>query len=286
MDTKENSAENVLEKFSSYILASASPRRIAMMRQHGIEPLVCPAEIEEALPPRHDMYETVMFLALKKAKWVESEYLQQACHRQEGGSHQTRDAKLVVCADAPEHAVPTAAQISQTPAPVILAADTIVYADEIMGKPSDAADGFRMLSKLRGGMHYVATGVALVEAGRQNARVFTEVTRVYFKNYTDEELRAYLATEEPYDKAGGYAIQGTFAKYIDHIEGDYDNVVGFPWKRIQKELSLLAAFSPCTDAQESATEPESATCSKPDVKHAPALHEFPPITLIRRTPPA
>lgn len=258
MDTKENSAENVLEKFSSYILASASPRRIAMMRQHGIEPLVCPAEIEETLPPRHDMYETVMFLALKKAKWVESEYLQQACHRQEGGSHQTRDAKLVVCADVPEHAVPTAAQISQTPAPVILAADTIVYADEIMGKPSDAADGFRMLSKLRGGMHYVATGVALVEAGRQNARVFTEVTRVYFKNYTDEELRAYLATEEPYDKAGGYAIQGTFAKYIDHIEGDYDNVVGFPWKRIQKELSLLAAFSPCTDEQESATEPKSA----------------------------
>ena len=164
MDTKENSAENVLGKFSSYILASASPRRIAMMRQHGIEPLVCPAEIEETLPPRHDMYETVMFLALKKAKWVESEYLQQACHRQEGGSHQTRDAKLVVCADAPEHAVPTAAQISQTPAPVILAADTIVYADEIMGKPSDAADGFRMLSKLRSGMHYVATGVALVEA--------------------------------------------------------------------------------------------------------------------------
>ena len=182
MDTKEHSAENVLRKFSSYILASASPRRIAMMRQHGIEPLVCPAEIEEALPPRHDMYETVMFLALKKAKWVESEYLQQACHRQERGSHQTRDAKLVVCADVPEHAVPTAAQISQTPAPVILAADTIVYADEIMGKPSDAADGFHMLSKLRGGMHYVATGVALVEAGRQNARVFTEVTRVYFKN--------------------------------------------------------------------------------------------------------
>ena len=112
MDTKENSAENVLGKFSSYILASASPRRIAMMRQHGIEPLVCPAEIEETLPPRHDMYETVMFLALKKAKWVESEYLQQACHRQEGGFHQTRDAKLVVCADVPEHAVPTAAQIS------------------------------------------------------------------------------------------------------------------------------------------------------------------------------
>lgn len=248
MDTKEN----ISAGFASYILASGSPRRIEMMRRHGIEPLILPAQIEENLPPRHDMYESVMFLALKKAKWVENEYLQQA--RQKENSCQTCDTKIFTRAETTAQT----ARISQTPAPVIIAADTIVYADEIMGKPSDAADGFRMLCKLRGGMHYVATGVALVEAGRQNARVFTEVTRVYFKNYTDEELRAYLATEEAYDKAGGYAIQGTFAKYIDHIEGDYDNVVGFPWKRIQKELSLLAAFSPCADAQESVVEPESA----------------------------
>ena len=74
MDTKEN----ILAGFASYILASGSPRRIEMMRRHGIEPLILPAQIEETLPPRHDMYETVMFLALKKAKWVENEYLQQS----------------------------------------------------------------------------------------------------------------------------------------------------------------------------------------------------------------
>lgn len=205
--------ENISEKFSDYILASGSPRRIEMMRRHGIQPLVMPARIEENLPPQHGMCETVMFLALKKAKWVEDAFL-----RQNAGKPSS--------------------------APVILAADTIVYADEIMGKPLDADDGFRMLTRLRDGMHYVATGVALVEAGRQNARVFTEITKVFFGHYTDEELRAYLRTDEAYDKAGGYAIQGTFARYIDHIEGDYDNVVGFPWARIEKELGLLAAASP------------------------------------------
>ena len=60
---------------------------------------------------------------------------------------------------------------------------------------------------------------------------------MFFKDYSDEELLAYLDTDEAYDKAGGYAIQGWFSRYVDHIEGDYDNVVGFPWKRIEKELA-------------------------------------------------
>ena len=67
--------------------------------------------------------------------------------------------------------------------------------------------------------------------------MFYEITRVFFKDYSDEELLAYLDTDEAYDKAGGYAIQGWFSRYVDHIEGDYDNVVGFPWKRIEKELA-------------------------------------------------
>ena len=220
--------ENISQKFSRYILASGSPRRIEMMRQHGIDPLILPAAIEENIPPRHDMYETVMYLALKKAKWVENAYLARSADRSADDTGTERRS---------------AADLPSAPAPVIIAADTIVYADEIMGKPTDPEDGFRMLSKLRGGMHYVATGVALIEAGMQNARVFTEVTKVYFKDYTDEELRAYLATDEAYDKAGGYAIQGAFAKYIDHIEGDYNNVVGFPWDRIRQELLLLAESS-------------------------------------------
>ena len=190
-------------KEKNFVLASASPRRIEMMRSHGLEPIVCPADIEENLPLVDGMKETVMFLALKKAKAVESSN-----------------------ANIPKGSI-------------VIAADTVVYKDEIMGKPVDFEDGFNMLSKLRNTYHYVTTGVALVEAGCENARVFAEVTKVYFKDYSDEELRAYLETDEAYDKAGAYAIQGYFAKHIEKFEGDYDNVVGFPWTRIEEEVKKL-----------------------------------------------
>lgn len=193
-----------MDKDRTYILASGSPRRIEMMKKHGISPIVHPAEIDENIPPEHGMCQTVMFLALKKAKAVEEEYL-------------ASDGK----------------------APIIIAADTIVYKDEIMGKPEDREDAFRMISSLRNDVHFVVTGCALVEAGMQNARVFAEITKVFVKDFSDEELNAYLDTDEPYDKAGAYAIQGIFSKHIDHIEGDYDNVVGFPWERIEKELTKL-----------------------------------------------
>lgn len=193
-----------MDKDRTYILASGSPRRIEMMKKHGIRPVVHPAEIDENIPPEHGMCQTVMFLALKKAKAVEAEYLAS------GGK-----------------------------APIIIAADTIVYKDEIMGKPEDREDAFRMISSLRNDVHFVVTGCALVEAGMQNARVFAEITKVFVKDFSDEELNAYLDTDEPYDKAGAYAIQGIFSKHIDHIEGEYDNVVGFPWERIEKELAKL-----------------------------------------------
>lgn len=187
------------------VLASGSPRRIEMMRAHGIEPLVMPADIEENIPKVHGMCETVMFLALKKAQDVAG--------------------RLSSLADCTEEGS------------IIVAADTIVYKDgEIMGKPADRADAFRMLDKLRNDFHYVVTGVALLSYGRQLTRVFAEITKVYFEDYQDSELEAYLDTDEAYDKAGAYAIQGYFAKHIDHIEGSYDNVIGFPWDRIEKEI--------------------------------------------------
>ena len=105
-----------------------------------------------------------------------------------------------------------------------------------MGKPADRDDAYRMLDKLRKDFHNVVTGVALLSYGRQLTRVFAEVTKVYFKDYPDSELEAYLDTDEAYDKAGAYAIQGYFAKHIDHIEGSYENVIGFPWERIEKEI--------------------------------------------------
>lgn len=210
-----------------YILASSSPRRIEIMRANGIDPLIMPAKIEENIPPVCGMCETVMFLALKKAKWVEEKYLNETL----------TDFTSDLSVDA-ERSVDFQKQEDKQTA-VILAADTIVYKDGIMGKPKDRQDAFRMLSLLRNDVHYVITGVALVEAGCQNARVFAEVTKVFVKDFTDEQLNAYLNTDEPYDKAGGYAIQGLFGEYIDHIEGSYDNVVGFPWEKIAKELGRL-----------------------------------------------
>ena len=195
-------------KEKKIVLASGSPRRIEMMRTRGIEPLVMPADIEENIPKVHGMCETVMFLALKKAQDV-AERLSSLPNCTENGS-------------------------------IIVAADTIVYKDgEIMGKPADREDAFRMLDKLRSDFHYVVTGVALLAYGRQLTRVFAEVTKVYFKDYPDSDLEGYLDTDEAYDKAGAYAIQGYFAKHIDHIEGSYENVIGFPWERIEHEISKM-----------------------------------------------
>lgn len=189
-------------KNKQIVLASGSPRRIEMMRAHGYDPIICPAKVEENLPEVGGMKETAMFLALKKAKSVEKN------ESFEDGS-------------------------------IIIAADTIVYKDQVMGKPLDEEDGFRMLSALKNDVHYVVTGVAIVVSGCQKTRVFADVTKVYFKDYSDKELRDYLVGDEWRDKAGGYAIQGHFARYVDRIEGDYDNVVGFPWYRIEEELKTL-----------------------------------------------
>ena len=204
----ETSGSSACLKDKKIILASGSPRRIEMMRACGIEPLIMPADIEENLPKVHGMCETVMFLALKKAQDVAR-----------------RLSSLPDCLEKPEEGS------------IIIAADTIVYKDgEIMGKPADRDDAYRMLDKLRKDFHYVVTGVSLLSYGRQLTRVFAEVTKVYFKDYPDSELEAYLDTDEAYDKAGAYAIQGYFAKHIDHIEGSYENVIGFPWERIEKEI--------------------------------------------------
>ena len=102
-----------------------------------------------------------------------------------------------------------------------------------MGKPEDAADAFRMLDKIRGTVHYVVTGVALIDTDTGSVNVLSDVTKVYCKAYTDDDILDYISREEPYDKAGSYAIQGYFGRYIDHIDGDYENVVGLPYYRIE-----------------------------------------------------
>ena len=119
----------------------------------------------------------------------------------------------------------------------VLGADTTVTLDNhILGKPENEADAARMLSLLSGRTHRVITGVALVTA--QRTEVAAEVTAVQFLTLSEEEIAAYIATGEPMDKAGAYAIQGRAARWIPRIEGDYSNVVGLPLSLV---CTLLAS---------------------------------------------
>lgn len=179
------------------ILASASPRRIEMMKDNGFEPEVIPAHIDERLPLSMTPEASVMYLALKKAAHVK-------------GAVSDEDS-------------------------IIIAADTVVvYKERIIGKPRNAEEAFKTLSELRADMHLVITGVCILKTKEKHITkiCFYDKTSVFFKAYSDDELKSYVNTPEPYDKAGGYAIQGAFGKYVDHIDGNLDNVIGFPWKMI------------------------------------------------------
>ena len=161
-----------------------------------------PSRADESLPVGVGMREAVEMLALRKAE---------ACFEDVKGDRSLDDT-------------------------LIIAADTIVWKDGIMGKPESEEDAFRMLDAIRGTSHFVVTGVCLIKTGSGEKTVLSDVTEVFCKNYSDGDIREYLATEEPYDKAGSYAIQGYFGRYIDHIEGDYENVVGLPFYRIEPFL--------------------------------------------------
>ena len=120
----------------------------------------------------------------------------------------------------------------------VIAADTIVVCDgKILGKPKDEQDAFRMLQRLSGKNHQVMTGLTVLQGDK--ATVCTEVTDVYFRKLTDEEILAYIRTGEPMDKAGSYAIQGGAALFVEKIVGDYYNVVGLPVCRLGQILSAL-----------------------------------------------
>src|SRR5229473_1367730 len=113
------------------------------------------------------------------------------------------------------------------PGRCILAADTVVVVDDqVLGKPRDSGDAARMLRVLSDHKHRVITGVCLLGAGFEDVR--SETTGVHFSPLTDTEIRGYIATGEPMDKAGAYAIQGIASRWISRIEGDYFNVVGLP----------------------------------------------------------
>jgi septum formation protein len=178
------------------ILASASPRRCELLQQAGFSFEVHPAHIPEEPLENEDPIVYVTRLAREKAQAVFRELTE--------GNGRTVGESLAV-----------------------LGADTTVTLDKhILGKPEDAADAARMLRLLSGRTHRVITGVALVTAER--VEVAAESTAVRFVEMSDAEIAAYVATGEPMDKAGAYAIQGCAARWIPRIEGCYFNVVGLP----------------------------------------------------------
>jgi septum formation protein len=131
--------------------------------------------------------------------------------------------------------------VPMNPGETILAGDTVVVVDQhILEKPIDHADALRMLRLLSGRDHHVITGICL----RRNSQkvVDSASTRVHFVQLTEEEIAAYVATGEPMDKAGAYAIQGIASRYIDRVEGDYLNVVGLPMSLVYRHLKTLGYF--------------------------------------------
>jgi len=123
---------------------------------------------------------------------------------------------------------------------IVIAADTeVVLEGSVLGKPRTSEDARNMLAKLSGRTHSVVTGVTLIRLPDAERRCFVEITQVHFGALSDEELTRYLATEEPFDKAGSYAIQGRAGRYIPRIEGCYFNVVGLPLARLCQSLGEL-----------------------------------------------
>jgi len=122
----------------------------------------------------------------------------------------------------------------------VVAADTEVVLDgHVLGKPRTSEDARRMLRKLSGRTHSVITGVTLIRLPDAERRRFVETTQVHFAAIPEEEITRYLATGEPFDKAGSYAIQGRAGRYVSRIEGCYFNIVGLPLGRLCQSLLEL-----------------------------------------------
>lgn len=179
------------------VLASASPRRKELLSLIFNEYDIRPADCDEALPEGIKAQEAVEYLSLIKNK-----------------------ATVEICDENS----------------LVISADTVVAVEgEILGKPQDKEDARRMISLLSGREHQVFTGVTLSLKG--NFKTFSEKTDVVFYKLTDKEIEDYISTEEPYDKAGAYGIQGKAGLLVKAVNGDYYNVVGLPVARLKREIT-------------------------------------------------
>jgi septum formation protein len=182
------------------VLGSGSPRRRELLARAGVAFEVSPADIDERARPG----EAPRALAERLAR---------------------------------EKALAVARRVGPAPARLVLGADTIVVVDgEVLGKPDDGADAARLLGRLVGRAHRVLTGVAVVDSEALDASCAVVESRVWMRYADVEEIRRYVATGEPLDKAGAYAAQGEGRRFIERIEGSESNVIGLP---IEETLALL-----------------------------------------------
>jgi len=175
------------------ILASASPRRLELLKRIGLEFKVMPADIDEVNTGNLEPASYTVDIARKKA-------LDVVC--------KTSKSSLVI------------------------AADTVVVKDGVMGKPADENEAFKMLKALQGQWHEVITGVAIIDSESKAEVVDYEKTLVKMTSLSDMEIKAYIKSGEPMDKAGSYGIQGLGAMIVERIEGCYFNVVGLPLNKL------------------------------------------------------
>ena len=188
----------------SFILASASPRRNDLLSRLGLSFEVIPADTDETL-----------------------------FDGERPGEHTRRLAEAKARAVAEQH-----------PGRWSLGADTIVFIDdEILGKPADEDDAFHMLQTIAGRRHTVVTSFCVANAERAERALETVKSLVFLRELTPEEIRWYIATGEPMDKAGSYAVQGIGASLVTRIEGSYTNVVGLPLAETVAALERLGVIT-------------------------------------------
>ena len=189
-------------KLPPVILASASPRRVELLRLLELDFKVLPGSVEEVSHDHLTPLEVCQLNAHRKARAV----------------------------------------AKQIPDALVLAADTLVFLDnEILGKPRTRAEARRMLARLQGRHHQVVTGVCLMHLRAHREKIFAVSTDVLFHPLSARQIRAYLAAIQPLDKAGAYAIQERGELIVSEISGSYSNVVGLPVERLKSELASWAA---------------------------------------------
>lgn len=180
------------------ILASKSPRRIELIERLGVKYRIQSEEIDETFDPKYTVEANVMAVALKKAEAVFS-------------------------------------KLDDNPERVVLGVDTIVvHNGEVLTKPLDRKEAIRMIQSFSGNTHRVISGVALISNSKKFS--FNEESYVTFIKLSEEEIEAYCNTNEPYDKAGAYGIQGIAGSFVSSIEGCYYNIMGFPLSSIYQAL--------------------------------------------------